>query len=53
MSCYLIFGNLRNRVWSDAYDLLRIPGGRTHVAYINKDIKISKEDMLDKGVTPK
>ena len=20
MSCYLIFGNLRNRVWSDAYD---------------------------------
>ena len=22
MSCYLIFGNLRNRVWSDAYSSL-------------------------------
>ena len=23
MSCYLIFGNLRNRVWSDAYDRIK------------------------------
>ncbi len=24
MSCYLIFGNLRNRVWSDAYNAPKI-----------------------------